>query len=220
MKGYAPLELRDQMFSPEGVSSRALSMSRGLRAMGELMFNPFEPVVLDRIDVDVKVEFRRDVAEIIGVSLPGQDDVHAGDTVPLRVTLRPYAGPEYVENVPVVIPRDVAGQVIKIEVASGAQVRPDVPQAESLGGYIDNMRKYYGASSIVTTLQTSDAGASLRGRLIQGLPASAMDTLRPSKQTKRADSYTIADRNVFPAKQLVSGKQDLQVLVKSDVLGK
>ena len=71
----------------------------------------------------------------------------------------------------------------------------------------------------MTTLQTADAGASLRGRLIQGLPASAMDTLRPSNQTKRADSYTIADRTVFPARQLVSGKQELQVLVKSDVSG-
>jgi hypothetical protein len=219
VKGHQPLELRDQIFSPEGVSSRALSMSRGLRAMGELLFNPFEPIVLDRIDVDVRVEFRRDVAEIIGVSLPGQE-VHAGDTVPLRVTLRPYAGPEYVETVPVVIPRTVAGEVIKIEVASGSLVRPEMPQAESLRVYIDNMRKYYGASTIVATLQTADAGASLRGRLIQGLPASAMDTLRPSKQTKRADSYAVADRTLFPARQLVSGKQELQILVKSDVLGK
>ena len=47
-----------------------------------------------------------------------------------------------------------------------------------------------------------------------------MDTLRPSNQTKRADSYSIADRTVYPMKQLVSGKQDIQVLVKSDVLGK
>jgi hypothetical protein len=47
-----------------------------------------------------------------------------------------------------------------------------------------------------------------------------MDTLRPSQQTKRADSYSVADRTVSRAKQLVSGKQDLQVLVKSDVLGK
>jgi len=219
VKGYKALELRDQIFSPEGVSSRALGMSRGLRAMGELLFNPFEPIVLDRIDVDVRVEYRRDIADIVGVSLPGQE-VHAGDTVPLRVTLRPYAGNEYVETVPVIIPRTVAGEVIKIEVASGAQVRPDVPQAESLSVYIDNMRKYYGASTIVTTLQTQDAGASLRGRLIQGLPASAMDTLRPSNQTRRADSYTIADRSVFPARQLVSGKQELQVLVKSDALGK
>jgi hypothetical protein len=219
VKGHAPLELRDQIFSPEGVSGRALSMSRGLRAMGELLFNPFEPIVLDRMDVDVRVEFRRDVAEIVAVSLPGQE-VHAGDTVPLRVTLRPYAGAEYVETVPVVIPRTVAGEVIKLEAASGSIVRPDVPQAESLRGYIDNMRKFYGGSSIVVTVQTTDAGASLRGRLIQGLPASAMDTLRPSNQTKRADSYTVADRTVFPAKHLVTGKQELQVLVKSDALGK
>ena len=114
---------------PVGPAQSPLATSA---AMGELMFNPFEPVVLDRIDVDVRVEYRRDVAEIIGVSLPGQE-VHAGDTVPLRVTLRPYAGPEYVETVPVVIPRTVAGEVIKIEVASGAQVRPDVPQAEIAG---------------------------------------------------------------------------------------
>jgi hypothetical protein len=219
VKGYQPLELRDQIFSPEGVSSRALSMSRGLRAMGELMFNPFEPIVLDRIDVDVRVEYRRDVAEIIGVALPGQE-VHAGDTVPLRVTLRPYAGPEYTETVPVIIPRTLAGDVVKIEVASGSLARPDVPSAESLRVYIDNMRKYYNPSTIVVTLQTPDAGASLRGQLIQGLPASAMDTLRPSNQTKRADSYSIADRTVYPMKQLVSGKQDLQILVKSDVLGK
>ncbi|HEY7371283.1 MAG TPA: SpoIVB peptidase S55 domain-containing protein [Polyangia bacterium] len=219
MKGYSPLELRDQIFSPEGVSSRALSMSRGLRAMGELMFNPFEPIVLDRIDVDVRVEYRRDVADIVGVALPAQE-VHAGDTVPLRVTLRPYAGPEYVETVPVVIPRTVAGDVVKLEVSSGSLVRPEVPQAESLRVYIDNMRKYYAASTIVVTLQTPDAGASLRGRLIQGLPASAMDTLRPSNQTRRADSYAVADRTVYPMKQLVSGKQDLQLLVKSDALGK
>ena len=61
--------------------------------------------------------------------------------------------------------------------------------------------------------------AGLR-RLLQGLPASAMDTLRPSNQTKRADSYTVADRTVFPAKHLVTGKQELQVAVRSDALGK
>ena len=218
VKGYAPLETRDQIFSAEGVSARALSSSRGLRAMGELLFNPFEPVVLDRMDVDVRVEYRRDVAEIVSVALPGQE-VHAGDTIPLRVTLRPYAGPEYVETVPVIVPRTVAGEVMKIEVATGAMVRPDVPHAESLRGYIDNLRKSYAATSIVVTLHTRDDGASLRGRLIQGLPDSALDTLRPANQTRRADAYHIADRTVFPARQLVSGRQELSVLVKDDALG-
>ncbi|HXU61596.1 MAG TPA: SpoIVB peptidase S55 domain-containing protein [Polyangia bacterium] len=218
LKGYAPLELRDQIFSAEGVSSHALASSRGLRAMGELLFNPFEPVVLDRMDVDVRVEYRRDVAEIVGVSLPSQD-IHAGDTVDLRVTMRPYAGAEYVETVPVIIPRSMGGQTVKIEVATGAAVKPDVPQAESLPVYIDNLRKSYSASAIVVTLQTPESGASLRGRLISGLPASAMDTLRPGNQTRRADAYHIADRTIFPARQLVSGKQELTVAIKGDVLG-
>jgi hypothetical protein len=218
VKGFAPLELRDQVFSPEGVSSRALASSRGLRAMGELLFNPFEPVVLDRLDVDVRVEYRRDVAEIVGVSLPASD-VHAGDTVPLRVTMRPYAGNEYTETVPVIIPRTMAGEAVKVEVATGSMVRPDVPQAESLRNYLDNLSKSYSASSIVVTLQTPDDGAALRGRLLQGLPDSALDTLRPANQTRRADSYHVADRTVFPARQLVSGKQDLTILVKDDSLG-
>jgi hypothetical protein len=218
LKGYAPLEMRDQIFSPEGVSSHALASSGGLRAMSDLLVNPFEPVVLDRLDVDVRVEYRRDVAEIIGVSVPTQE-VHAGDTVDLRVTLRPYAGQEYVETVPVIIPRTVAGQTLKIEVASGASVRPDVPQAETLPVYIDNMRKSYSASAIVVTLQTPDDGASLRGRLISGMPDSALDTLRPGNQTNRAGAYHIADRTVFPAKQLVSGREELTVVVKTDALG-
>jgi len=218
VKGFAPLEMRDQIFSPEGVSSHALASSRGLRAMESLLFNPFEPVVLDRMDVDVRVEYRRDIAEIVGVSLPSQD-IHAGDTVDLKVTMRPYAGAEYVETVPVIIPRNVGGQNVKIEVSTGAAVKPDVPQAETLPVYIDNLRKSYSASAIVVTLQTPDDGASLRGRLISGLPASALDTLRPGNQTRRADAYHIADRTIFPARQLVSGKQELTVAVKADVLG-
>ncbi len=218
VKGYTTLELRDQLFSSEGVSGRALSSSRGLRAIGDLLFNPFEPVVLDRMDVDVRVEFRRDVAEIVGVSMPG-DVVHAGDTVPLRVTLRPYAGSEYVEIVPVVIPRSVGGDMVKLEVASGAQVKPDTPQPESLRGYIENLRKFYSASSIVVSVQTPDDGASLRGKLLSGLPPAALDTLRPGNQTRRADAYRVADRTVFPSKRLVSGKQELTLYVREDVLG-
>ncbi len=219
VKGFTTLELRDQLFSSEGVSGRTLSSSRGLRAIGELLFNPFEPVVLDRMDVDVRVEFRRDVAEIVGVSMPG-DVVHAGDTVPLRVTMRPYAGSEYVETVPVVIPRSVGGDMVKLEVASGAQVKPDTPQAESLRGYIDNLRKFYSASSIVVSVQTPDDGAALRGKLLSGLPPAALDTLRPGNQTRRADAYRVADRTVFPSKRLVSGKQELTVFVRDDVLGR
>jgi hypothetical protein len=218
LHGRAPLELRDQIFSTEGISGRVLSGARGLRALGELMSNPFEPVVVDRIDVDVRIELKRDVADIVGLALP-TETVRAGDTVAVRVTLRPFAGTEYVETVPVKIPRAAAGRAVHLEAASGAIARPDVPPAETLGDYIDNLHKYYSAASIVVSVQTPDEGAALHGRLIPDLPAAALDTLRPANETRRADAYHVGERTVFPSKRLVTGRQELNVAVVDDVLG-
>ncbi|HVU51669.1 MAG TPA: SpoIVB peptidase S55 domain-containing protein [Polyangia bacterium] len=216
--GRGTLELGDQVFSTEGISGRVLGGARGLRALGELMFNPFEPVVVDRMDVDVRLELKRDVADIVGVSVP-TDTVRAGDTVPVRVTLRPYAGAEYVETVPVKIPHAVRGQAVHIEAASGVMARPEAAPAETLGTYIENLHKYYTAASIVVTVQTPDEGAALHGRLIPDLPASALDTLRPANESRRADTYRVAERTVFPSKRLVSGRQELTIAVVDDVLG-
>jgi hypothetical protein len=218
VRGVGPIELADQVPTSDGLSPRALSALRGVRAMGELMNNPFEPVGVDRLEFDVRIEYRKDFAEIISVALPS-DEVRAGDTVPLRVTLRPYAGREYVETVPVEIPERLAGQPVRIEVASGAMVRPDVARPENLAGFIENLRSYYTASSIVVSLSLPEDGASLRGHLIPSLPPSALDTLRTASATRRADSYRVADRTVHPSKRLVSGRQELVLQVKADSLG-
>jgi hypothetical protein len=216
--GRAPLELTDQFFSTEGLSGRGLGMTRGLRALGELMFNPFEPLTVEKLDVEVRIEHKRDVAEIIGLSLPNER-LRPGETVPVRVTLRPYAGNEYVETVNVQIPRTVAGQAVRIEAASGVLVRPELPSPESLSTYIDNMTKYYTAGNIVVSVQTADEGASLRGRLVPDLPSAAIDTLRTGNQTRRAESYSLAQRTVFPSKRIVVGRQELTTPVREDVLG-
>jgi hypothetical protein len=219
VRGIGMVELKDQLFSNEGMSPRLLGSSRGVRALAELLSNPFEPAIVDRLDIDVNVEFRRDLSEIVSVALPG-DAVRAGDTIPLRVTLKPYAGAEYVETVPVRIPTSMAGQTVKVDVAAGALVRPDVAKPESLRGYIDNLRNFYTASSIVISLNTPDDGASLRGRLIPNLPEAALDTLRTGNQTRRADSYRVAERTVFPSTRPVTGRQELTLFVREDALGR
>ncbi|HVZ74173.1 MAG TPA: SpoIVB peptidase S55 domain-containing protein [Polyangia bacterium] len=216
--GRGTLALDDQTFSTEGLSGRVVGGARGMRALSELMFNPFEPVAIDRLDVDIRFQLKRDAAEIIGVALP-REEVRAGETVPVRVTLRPYAGGEYVETVPVKIPLEVAGQSVRIEVASGVTVRPDMAPAETLSGLIDNMKKYYTAANIVVSVQRPDEGAALRGRLLQDLPASAMDTLRPGTQSRRADAYRATERTVFASKRLVTGHQEVTVAVRDDALG-
>src|SRR5439155_3918816 len=103
---------------PDGVSPRTLASSSGLRAIGDILFNPFAPANLDRIDVAVDVEYKADVAEIVGVSL-NSDELEPGSRPNLYVTLRPYDGREYVQSVPIEIPRTLAGQTIRVVTTAG-----------------------------------------------------------------------------------------------------
>ena len=212
VRGYPPIELRDQFFSNETLAPRVLAMSHGMRALGDLLGNPFAPAIVDKIEVDARVEFRADSAEIVSLSSPG-DKVRAGTRMSLRVTLRPYAGSEFAQILEVDIPPALAGRTVKIEVASGAQVKPEVPRAEDLRGFIENLRAYYPASSMVVSLTTRDDGASLHGRLIRNLPASALDTLRPANQTRRADSFHVIKRSAFAGTRPVTGRQEITVQV-------
>jgi hypothetical protein len=213
VRGAGSVEIRDQLFSAEGLSSRLLAQARGTKALADLLSNPFEPAVIERIEADIRVEYRSDVAEIVGASLP-DERVRPGETLPLRVVLRPYAGKEFVEVVPVLVPRALAGKNIKLDVAAGALVRPDVPKPETLRGLMENLRVSYPGKSIVVSVSTPDSGVSLRGRLIPSLPDSALDTLRSASQTRRADAYRVANRTLHPCDRLVSGRQELTARVR------
>jgi hypothetical protein len=212
VRGFAPIELRDQIFSNDTLAPRVLAMSHGMRALGDLLGNPFAPAIVERIEVHARVEFRADSAEIVALSAPG-DKVRAGARLPLRVTLRPYAGAEFSQNVEVEVPPALAGRTVKIEVSSGAQTKPEVPRAEDLGVFVENLRAYFPATSMVVSLTTRDDGASLHGRLIPNLPASALDTLKPASQTRRADSFHVVKRTAFPGTRPMTGRQEISVQV-------
>ena len=210
--GFAPIELRDQFYSNESLAPRVLAMSHGMRALGDLVSNPFAPAIIEKIEIDARVEYRADMAEIVALSSLG-DKVRAGSRLDLQVTLRPYAGAEFARTVEIDVPSALAGRTVKVEVASGAQVKPEVPRAENLRGYIENLRAYYPASSLVVSLTTRDDGASIHGQMIRNLPASALDTLKPGSQTRRADSFHVIKRAAFPGTHPITGKQEVTLLV-------
>jgi len=216
--GHPAIALHDQFFSPEGVSSAVLSAIRGLRAVGDLLGNPFEPVTVERIDLDVKLEFQRRVVEIVGAALPG-GVVRAGQAVPLAVSLRPYAGAEYTQTIPFSIPSTAAGQTLKIEIVAGAAAKPDAATPETLDAYLTYLTKYYPSSSIVVSVQTLEDGAATRGRLLPDLPSAALDTLRASARTRRTEVYRVADRVVVPTDRILLGKQELTVTVDANAAG-
>ena len=211
--GFAPLELEDNLYAPDGLAGRALGAISGIRAMAEVLFNPFVPSAVDSIDIDINVAYRPDFAEVTGLRM-NADEVEAGSRVNLYVAVRPFAGDEYVETIPIEIPRSLAGQSLHIEAAAGNLVKPDMAAPENLKELIDNLRKQYSSRSIVVTLQTPDEGATIHGKLLPDLPASEIDTLRPSSSTKRGDPYRRFARTQKAVARVLTGKQDITVRVR------
>jgi len=56
VRGAGSVEIHDQLFSAEGLSSRLLAQARGTKALADLLGNPFEPAVIERIGVEIRVE--------------------------------------------------------------------------------------------------------------------------------------------------------------------
>jgi len=215
VRGYKALELTDHLYSPDGMSARTLAGMSGLKAIGDILFNPFSPANLDKIDLRVDVDYKADVSEIVGASL-ASDELEPGSRPSLNVTLRPYNGREFNQSIPLDIPRALAGQQIKVVVSAGNLVRPDVAQPESLSGLIDNLRKSYPARALVVSLETPDEGVTLRGSVIPDLPGSVIDTLRPGASTRRADTFKRASRLVVPMRGVMQGRQEITVRVRDD----
>jgi hypothetical protein len=215
VRGYPPLELTDHLYSPDGVSPRTLAGMSGLRAISDILFNPFSPANLDKIDVRVDVDYKADVAEIVGVSL-ASDELEPGSRPSLYVSLRPYNGKEFTQTIPFDVPRQLAGQQVKVVVTAGNLAKPDLAQPESLPGLIDNLRKSYPARALVVSLETPDEGVTLRGSVIPDLPGSVIDTLRPGASTRRADTFKRAARFVVPMHGVMQGKQEITVRVRDD----
>jgi hypothetical protein len=212
VRGFAPIELRDQVFTNEALAPRVLSMSHGMRALTDLLANPFAPAVVEKIDVAAQVEFRTGTADIVALA-SSREKVRAGAQLPLQVTLRPYNGSEVVQTVAIEIPRALAGKTVKIEVAAGPQVKPEMPRAEDLAGFIQNLRTYFPATTLVVSLATKDDGASVHGRLIRNLPPSALDTLRPASQSRRAEAVHMVKQIPFPGTRILAGQKEITIQV-------
>ncbi len=128
--------------------------------------------------------------------------------------MRPYAGKEYVEKIPLTIPERLAGSLVKIEVVPGDLARPDVAPPTSLDEVVAALRKTYPANTMVATIYSPDEGVTIDGKILADMPDSAIDTVRPATSTRRADAYKSITRAVVPSKKVVQGKQELVVKIK------
>jgi hypothetical protein len=187
---------------------------RGLRVLVPLLMNPYAPVSIERVEIKVDLKFEANFGDIKEIRLP------AGELVPgtrntVQVMMSTWDGKDVVEDVPVDVPKSLAGSIVNLEVTAGDSAKLDAAPPNDLPSLMAAFRKLLPGTVWAVTIYPADEGVALDGKLVRDLPPSALDKLHPQSHTQRAQAYKPIARTVAPAKRVVNGQTSMLVRVRA-----
>lgn len=154
-----------------------------------LMNSEYRPVHIEGINLILGYEDRRRTARLERAWL-SRDRVHAGESVRLSATLRPFRGPEVTRNIDITIPSEVppgqlflqVGDGIALAQAEGRQEDEFVPR--DLGQLIWLINHLRGSNTLYAVLTRGDNGILFQGERLPNLPPSIAEVMvRPQTRT-------------------------------------
>jgi len=188
--------------------------ARAVRAIGDVVNNPWEPARIERVESVLTVQYARDLWHLRGVSLM-EDVVSAGEKARIVVHLRPFAGPEVTRTVDVTMPPELAGHDVDLEVLPGYEVAPELAAPENLAELIANEpRQSANPRTLAVQLRVPSQGVTFQGHVAPRLPDFALDALRPAHGTIGPDPYPSYVRTFVPMDRYVEGRDKVRVKVR------
>jgi hypothetical protein len=214
--GRDKLTVEDRGWAPVGAVG-ALSQLRLFDLVDVAYGNPFEDARIERIEVDVRMRFGRELVEIVGARVHATE-VDPGRDLNVYLTLRRYGRPEETKLVTVPIPARAAGQKVELSFDAGPAVEIERPVPESLDQIFDNVRLGYPGTSMVVSTRLPTQGLRMRGHLVRDLPGSAYDTLQLAADAGRGAPFSTVHRAELPLGEVVYGNAKLSLDVRSEPL--
>jgi hypothetical protein len=188
--------------------------THAIRSVGALLNNPWEPVVLDRVDTKLKIRFARDLLRLRGAE-PLSEVIDAGEPIRIRLHLEPWSGPAQTRVIEVAAPRELAGRDVDVDLAPGYLESPELAAPESVADLITNLpRSSFPPDTLVASVRMPEQGVAFRGNVAQRLPPGALDVLRPAHGSVVPEPFVSYARTVVPIHQLVQGKDRVRVHIR------
>jgi hypothetical protein len=190
------------------------SSARVIRALGDVLNNPWESTKIEKIDAVLSVQYTRDLWRLRGVELL-DEVVDAGDKARMILHLRPFAGPEVTKTVEVRMPVEVAGKDVEVEIVPGYEISPELAAPENLNELLANEPRQSGAPrSMVIQFRVPSQGVTYRGHVAPLLPDFALDALRPAHASVGPEAYLSYSRTVVPVDRYVEGRDKVKIKVR------
>jgi hypothetical protein len=174
------------------------------------------------IDLHVDAIPRRLQVELQGARLVSGDIVHAGDTVTVEATIRPWRQPAQNVRIPITLPARLAGGNLRILVSDAGTLDRALDQPRFSGHPVDletvlaQERLRHGADRIYVSVLVPETQADVSGQTLSSLPLSMANALEPLRTAQdvvlNGESAVVAGE--ASAEGVLSGFQVLNLRIE------
>jgi len=193
MKGHTPVHLLD-LFAPtdQPVPAGFFVATDVQAAFARIYSNPYERPQISRVDLHVKALAQRQWAAIDNAWVE-KSEVHPGETVAVKVLLRPYRGEPFIQEIPVTIPAQAARGTLELAISDADFLNRNVQTlALSAQGQLA------GLEELIQLINRERHNSRLYATLLQPTPTMLVE----DKEMPNVPASTI---NVLDQRQNVGG---------------
>jgi hypothetical protein len=187
----------------------------GIMPLLAMFSTPFGSPTVKHIDVKVDAALTRQTADIKRAYFD-KSEVQRGETVSLRIVLKPFGQPEVTKTIPIKVPAatDMLRYLV-VTVVAGDSAPPDAAPPDSLDDFLDFIEKGHGNTDLVALSPTRSQGMQYHGKLLKKLPPSAIGTLDDSSTGDVAAAADISQL-VEPTDWVLSGQATVRVPIRQE----
>ncbi len=221
LEGHAPVPVDQWSAAKSGVPAPLMAALQFGQQFDPIYSNESRVGAVRGIALHVETMNRNARVVLEGARIVSRDEVHAGDTVTVEATLRPWQQPERNVRIPVRIPVGVGEGNLRILVSDAGTLDRAMHQpmlgakAPDLDAVLAADREQHAADRVYVSLLTPNAQAEMYGQTLSSLPLSMANALEPMRAAKDAQlngESAVVTANV-PAGGVLSGFAILRVHV-------
>ncbi len=187
-----------------------------------LYTNGARRVAVRAIDLHIESMPRRVQVQFEGARLVSSDLAHAGDTVVVEVTLRPWQGPVRNLRIPVQLPTRLAPGNLRLMISDAGTLDRALDQPRFSGRPADletalaQSRRAHPADRVYVSLLVPETQAGVSGQTLASLPLSVANALEPMRSAQdvslNGESARVAAE--VPVGGVLSGFQVLNLRIE------
>jgi hypothetical protein len=222
LSGYPSMPLDLWAPAASGVPASMQTVLLAGQQFTRLYANGARQGAIRQVDLHIQAVPRRVLVTLERAQFVSGDIAHAGDTVEIEATLRPWQEPERNVRIAFKLPARLAAGNLRLLVSDGAtldrtllQPRLNAPPAD-LTTVLAEARDQHPADRIYVSLLAPEAQGELEGQTLTGLPLSMANALEPLRNTQNAslngESAELAAE--APAGGVLTGFQILNIHIE------